>query len=346
MVVVVIEPLVHGSPQPLAARHDVALLDLDGVLYVGTEAVPGAPGAVRAAAAVGLRPAYVTNNAARTPTAVAGQLRSLGLPVQDSDVVTSAQAAARLVADRVQEGAQVLVVGGEGLLAALTERGLVAVGRHTDDVAAVAQGFGPEVGWRLLAEGTYAVAAGRPWIASNLDATIPTPRGRAPGNGALVDVIAAATGRRPDAVAGKPEAALHQESVQRTRARQPLVVGDRLDTDIEGANRAGTPSLFVLTGVDGPRELLRAVPARRPSYLAVDLPSGLLRPHPPVEPDGAGWRCGQVSVRVRGGQVSARGTGQPVDRLRALCVAWWSAAAEPDDTTDGAVTAALRTLGW
>ena len=111
---------------------------------------------------------------------------------------------------------------------------------------------------RLLAEGAYAVTAGLPWLASNLDATIPTPRGIAPGNGALVQVIAGATGRRPDAVAGKPETPLHDEAVRRTGARRPLVVGDRLDTDIEGANSAGVPSLLVLTGVAGPADLVQA----------------------------------------------------------------------------------------
>ena len=198
----------------------MALLDLDGVLYVGPDAVPGAPEAVRAAAAAGMRPAYVTNNASRTPEAVAEHLRELGLPAETGDVVTSAQAAATLVADRVPPGSAVLVVGGEGLVAALRERGLTA-GRTRP-----ARTWRPwcrattrSVGWRQLAEGAYAVATGVPWVASNMDATIPTPRGTAPGNGTLVGVVARTVGRPPDAVAGKPETPLHQESVQRTGAR-------------------------------------------------------------------------------------------------------------------------------
>jgi HAD superfamily hydrolase (TIGR01450 family) len=336
-------PLVDGCQEPLAQRYDVALLDLDGVLYRGADAVPGAPEAVRAAAAAGMRPAYVTNNAARTPETVAEHLRELGVPAEVDDVVTSAQAAAHLVADRVPAGSSVLVVGGEGLHAALRERGLVPVDEFRHDVAAVVQGFHPDVGWRLLAEGAYAVAAGLPWVASNLDATVPTARGTAPGNGALVGVVAGATGRRPDAVAGKPETPLHEESVQRTGAQRPLVVGDRLDTDVEGANRAGTPSLLVLTGVSGPADLLRAGAPLRPTYLAADLRSGLLEPHPPVTADGAARRCGDTSVRLRGTTVEVDGDAR-LDALRALCVAWWDA--DPAGADDDAVAAAVAAIGW
>ena len=264
------EPLVAGCDSPLATRHDVALLDLDGVLYVGPDAVPGAPDAVRAAAAAGMRPAYVTNNASRTPEAVAAHLRELGLPAETGDVVTSAQAAATLVADRVPPGSAVLVVGGEGLRRRAARAGPDArctrPGRRWRPWCRAST---PDVGWRQLAEGAYAVATGVPWIASNMDATIPTPRGTAPGNGALVGVVARTVGRPPDAVAGKPETPLHQESVQRTGAEHPLVVGDRLDTDIEGANRAGVPSLLVLTGVEPAGR-----PAARRAGAAADLPGG------------------------------------------------------------------------
>jgi HAD superfamily hydrolase (TIGR01450 family) len=344
----VTRPLVDGSDRPLAAVHDVALLDLDGVLYVGPDAVPGAPEAVAAAAAAGLRPAYVTNNAARTPGTVAEHLRALGVPADATDVVTSAQATARLVAERVPAGSAVLVVGGEGLVAALTERGLRPVAEMADDVAAVVQGFAPEVGWRLLAEGTYAVSAGLPWVASNLDATVPTAKGTAPGNGALVGVVADAAGRRPDAVAGKPEAPLHRESVERTGAERPIVVGDRLDTDIEGANRAGTPSLLVLTGVCRPADLLRASAGLRPTYVAADLWTGLLDTHPAVRAVDGGWQCREIAVRVEGTDVTVDGATDDdagrVDALRALCVAWW--AAEVADADDDAVRTAVAAAGW
>jgi ribonucleotide monophosphatase NagD (HAD superfamily) len=243
----------------------------------------------------------------------------------------------------VPAGSRVLVVGGDGLVVAVRERGLVPVHEAGDGVAAVVQGFSPDVGWRLLAEGTYAVAAGLPWIATNLDATVPTPAGTAPGNGLLVGVVARAAGRDPDAVAGKPETPLHEESVRRTGARSPFVVGDRLDTDIDGANRVGVPSLLVLTGVTRPVDLLRAAPALRPTYLSRDLRDGLLAEHPGVSAAGEGWRCGGWTVTVRGADVAVEGSGDPVDGLRALCVAWWVAgsALEGQDPSP-----ALAATGW
>ncbi len=319
-------PLSDGTPQPLVSRHDVALLDLDGVLYIGPDAVPGAAEAVAAASRAGLRPAFVTNNASRTPASVAAHLTELGIPAEESDVVTSAQAVATLVSGRVAAGAPVLVVGGEGLRVALTERGLRPTAT-AEDAAAVVQGFAPDVSWTLLAEGAYAVTAGLPWLASNLDATIPTPRGIAPGNGALVQVIAGATGRRPDAVAGKPETPLHDEAVRRTGARRPIVVGDRLDTDIEGANNAGVPSLLVLTGVAGPAGLVQARAGLRPTYVSTGLADGLLEPHPAVDEQDGAWSCGGWRVRrgtAAGGGLQVSGEGAPLDGLRAVSVAAWS----------------------
>ena len=322
-------PLVEGTEQPLATRHDVALLDLDGVLYVGPDAVTGAPDAVAAAAGAGMRPAFVTNNASRTPATVAEHLTELGIPATADDVVTSAQAAATLVAATVPAGAAVLVVGGEGLRAALAERGLRPTS-SADGAVAVVQGFAPEVAWTLLAEGAYAVRAGLPWVASNLDATVPTPRGIAPGNGALVDLVARVTGRRPDAVAGKPETPLHEEAVRRTGARDPLVVGDRLDTDIEGAVRAGVPSLLVMTGVARPLDLLTAPEECRPTYVARGLADGLLEPHPAVgsRPDGA-WTCGGWTVRRRADDLDLSGDGDALDGLRVAAVAAWAGGPVP-----------------
>jgi glycerol 3-phosphatase-2 len=327
--------LAAGSAEALVDRFDTALLDLDGVVYVGPEAIDGVPESLAEARTRGMRVAFVTNNAARTPESVAGHLTELGIPAESSDVVTSAQAAATLVLERVGAGARVLVVGGEGLHAALRERGLVPVTSADDDPKAVVQGYAPEVDWRQLAEGTFAVRRGVPWIAANLDATVPTPRGLAPGNGALVGVIQATTGVVPVA-AGKPEIALHEESMRRTGARNPLVVGDRLDTDIEGANRAGVPSLLVLTGVATPVELLTAAGPLRPTYIATDLRSGLLVPHPGVMAKAEGWTCRGRTVTPAG---EIAGEGQDIDALRAACVAAWSG--EVDVTALGRAVEAL-----
>lgn len=310
-----------ASAGPLTERYDVALLDLDGVVYVGPSAVPGAEQHLRRAAAVGMRLAYVTNNASRPPEVVAAHLRDLGMPARDEDVVTSAQAAARVLAGMLAPGSRVLVVGGSGLQAAVAERGLVPVASADDDPAAVVQGFSPDLGWPLLAEGAYALERGLPWVASNTDLTIPTPRGRAPGNGTLVQVLRLASGREP-VVAGKPETPMHAEAVARTGAKRPLVVGDRLDTDIEGANRAGVPSLLVLSGVTDAADVVLATEGLRPAYLSEDL-GGLHVAHPETSPDGSGWRCAGGRAEVVDGELALSASAARLDVVRAACAAAW-----------------------
>ena len=222
--------------------------------------------------------AFVTNNASRTPTAVVEHLARVGVPATEAEVATAAQAAATLLTTLVAPGVRVLVTGGEGLRVAVAERGFEVVAAAADAPAAVVQGYAPALAYDDLAETALAVRAGAVWVASNLDATIPTPRGLLPGNGALVALVATAAGRRPDAVAGKPEPALHDEAVRRSGARRPLVVGDRLDTDVAGAVRAGCDSLLVLTGVSTEADLAAA--AARPTYVGADL-RALLEPGRP-----------------------------------------------------------------
>jgi glycerol 3-phosphatase-2 len=313
----------RGSSEPLASRYDVALLDLDGVVYLGGSPIPGAAEALAKAAASGMRLAFVTNNASRTPTAIAAQLTGLGVPARPGDVITSAQAAARLLAEHLPAGAPVLVIGGMGLRMAVRERGFRPVTVAADHPAAVVQGYAPDVSYPLLAEGGLAVAAGALFVASNADSTLPTPRGRQPGNGSLIQVIATATGRAP-LIAGKPEPPLHAEAVARTRARRPLVVGDRLDTDIESAVRSGADSLLVLTGVTHPLDAVLAPARHRPTYLAENL-GGLLGPHPPVTGAAGTFRCAGWRATATAGEVALSGTGAAIDGLRALCAAAWSA---------------------
>jgi glycerol 3-phosphatase-2 len=330
-----------GSAKPLSAAYDVALLDLDGVIYVGGRAVPGAARALAQAGRDGMRAAFVTNNASRSPSAIAAQLTGLGVPATPADIVTSAQAAARLLAGRLRAGAPVLVAGGMGLRIALRERGLRPVSAAAERPLAVVQGYAPGIGYDLLAEAALAIRAGAWYVATNVDATLPTPRGPQPGNGSLVQVLVTATGIRP-VVAGKPEPPLHAEAVHRTGARRPLVVGDRLDTDIEGAVRGHADSLLVFTGVSRPADAIAAAPVRRPAYLARDL-GGLLTPHPEVTPADGGLRCGGWTARLApdAGQLELSGSGDPLDALRALCGAAWSA---PGPVTPDVAAAALRGL--
>jgi glycerol-1-phosphatase len=243
-------------------------------------------------------------------------------------VVTSAQAAARLLAERLPADAAVLVIGGSGLRMALRERGLRPVSTAADKPQAVVQGYSPDVNYSMLAEGGLAVAAGALFVASNGDLTLPSRRGRQPGNGSLIQVVATATGVQP-LVAGKPEPPLHHESVLRTGARHPLVVGDRLDTDIEGAHRVGTDSMLVLTGVTGPAEVVAAPPSQRPTYLAEDL-TGLLEPHPEISVEDGAFGCRGWTARMRGDQLELDGDGERIDGLRALCAAAWNLDAETD----------------
>jgi glycerol-1-phosphatase len=329
-----ISPLAAGSSAPPCEVYDVALLDLDGVVYVGPDAVPGVPGALSAARAAGMRLGFVTNNASRPPEEVAEHLARLGVPAEAGDVITSSQAAATVVAELLEPGAPVLAVGGPGVAVALTAAGLTVVQRAEEGPAAVVQGYGRDVGWVQLAEAVVAVRDGARHVATNDDLTIPSPRGPLPGNGALVGLVTAVTGQ-PPLITGKPDPAMHAECVRRTGARRPLVVGDRLDTDIEGARRVGAASLLVFSGVTDPSLLLPAGPQHRPDLIAADA-AGLLRPHPAVTVEGASWRCGNWSVRAAEGEdvlvLEAGGADDQsdgLDGLRALCAAHWSR--HPDD---------------
>lgn len=352
----------RSSPVALCEAYDVGLLDLDGVVYLGAKAVVHAPESLAEARRRGLKIAFVTNNAARTPDAVATHLNELGVAASPDEVVTSAQAGARLLAERLPAGARVLVVGDIGLLTEIEAVGLVPVREAEPTPDAVAQGYSPATGWRQLAEAVVAVRAGALWLATNLDYTVPSERGSLPGNGAFVDVVRRTTGVDP-LVAGKPDPTLHRESVRRTGARHPLVVGDRLDTDIEGAYRGGADSLLVLTGVTTPAELLRAELEHRPTYLGADLRSLLVAHQGPVRTrtggwTSAGWLVEPVEETLRLTTVDGDGgesadpaeslTEREIRALRALCAAAWETGFSkiaPADSAAGAVAARLGVLG-
>ncbi|WP_405560341.1 HAD hydrolase-like protein [Streptomyces sp. NBC_01180] len=316
-----------GMRTALSETYDTALLDLDGVVYAGGAAIVHAVASLGTARDGGMHLAYVTNNALRTPDAVALHLTGLGVPAEAADVITSAQAVSRLIADQVPRGARVLVVGGEGLRVALRERGLEPVDSAEDSPVAVAQGYGgPDMAWARLAEAGYAINSGLPWFVSNTDLTIPSARGIAPGNGAAVEVVRIATGAEPQ-VAGKPLPPMHRETVLRTGAQRPLVVGDRLDTDIEGAFNGGVDSLLVLTGVTDAAQLLAAPPEHRPNYVDADL-RGLLTGQPEVTGEGGAFSCGGWTASVRDGELAVDGEGGALDGLRALCAAAWTEAGD------------------
>ena len=322
----------------LVARHDLVMLDLDGVVYVGPHAVPHAAQVVGDLGRHGARHAYVTNNASRPPAAVAAHLRELGLPAADDDVVTSSQAAARLLVDLVGEAGRVFVVGGEGLDHALAERGLVATREVGDGVGAVVSGYHPDVRWGTVMTGAVLVADGVPWVATNRDLTVPTPHGPGPGHGVLVGAIAAFAEVEP-VVAGKPEPPLLEETIARRGGRRPLMVGDRLDTDIEGARRVGCDSLLVMTGVTDLAALVAARPAERPTYVGADLRALLTpQPAPSVTTDATSVtsRLGGWTARSDAGRLQVEGDGSASDWWRVVAVAAWThldGTGEPLDVT-------------
>jgi len=307
------------------------MLDLDGVVYVGAEAVPGAAEHLAAARGQGLRLAFITNNASRPPGAVAAHLRELGVPATEADVVTSAQAAARLVADRFGTGVSVASLGADGLAEALLDAHLEPVSVE-DDAVAIVTGYGPDVPWRDVMRAAVRIRDGLPWIASNTDHTFPAPFGVAPGHGVQVQMLREFTGVDP-VVAGKPQRPLLDETVRRVGGRQPLMVGDRLDTDIEGAHEAGVDSLLVLTGVTGVADLFAARERLRPTYVAPDL-GGLLEPQPVPTREGSTEVLGGWRAAVADGRLRVAGAGSEADWWRVAATAAWThldATGEPVD---------------
>lgn len=335
----------------LVDRYDLVIFDLDGVVYLVDRPIPGAVEVIMRLHRAGATVAYATNNASRRAGEVAALLRGMGIEAADEEVLTSAQASAAALARQLPAGSPVLVVGADALRADVRDAGLRPVSSADDRPAAVVQGYGRQVGWAELAEASVAIRAGAVWVATNMDRTLPTPRGPLPGNGAMVAALRTALGREPDLVVGKPEPALFEIAARRVGARRPLVVGDRLDTDVEGARRSGMDSLLVLTGVTVARDLLDAPPGLRPTHVATDL-SGLFEEDaavrvPTPESESGGWR-----VTRHDAGLELAGTGDDAVRaLRLLCAAAWAAEAAAENSAGKVVAGSpaaaevLRRLG-
>ena len=325
-----------------APVHDALLVDLDGTVYAGPAAIPGAVEALEAARERGRTVSYVTNNASRAPAAVSEHLTELGLTVTEDDVVTSAQAGAAVVAGQLDPGAKVLVLGTDALADEITGVGLTPVRAEDDGPVAVVQGHSPDTGWRQLAEAALALDRGVVWVACNVDPTLPSERGFLPGNGSMVAALRHASGREPQ-VAGKPAAPLLRQAMDRVGASHPLVISDRLDTDIAGGHAVEADSLLVLTGVSTAADVLAAVPDQRPTYLAADLA---------VLGDVESARVGRDdpwTARVDDGALVLGGDGgDAVAALRVLCASWWASDGEgaPALRADGdAAAQVLQELG-
>ena len=310
----------------------LVLADLDGVIYKGAGAIPYAVESINAIDDP-IRVAYLTNNASRTDATVAAHLGELGLRATPEDVVTSPQAAVTLLKGLVPEGSTILVVGGDGLVDELGKAGFTVTRSALDNPAAVIQGFAPDVAWTHLAEAAFALngegtTGDLPWVATNTDWTIPQARGTAPGNGTLVSAVHTAIGRLP-IVAGKPEVAIFREAMTRFGTESAVMIGDRLDTDILGANRAGIPSILVLTGIDQAKQVLGAVPQERPTFIIEDLRQ-LHEPYPETvvteAPGVTRTTVGGATVRREGAVLTVE-SGSGIDLLRAGAAAIWNSGA-------------------
>lgn len=310
-----------GVSTPLAGI-DLVLADLDGVIYQGATEIPHAVKAFQKVASQ-VRLGFVTNNAARTPQQVADQIAGYGIPATAEDVVTSPQAAVRVLARLVPPGSTVLVVGGEGLTTEVERAGFVVTRQADDRPAAVVQGFAPEVGWEQLAQASFALQRSDSvhWVATNTDWSIPVAGGIAPGNGALVSAVHLAVGRLAT-FAGKPETEIFDVARERFDPRGGiLMIGDRLDTDILGANRAQMSSALVLTGIDSAKSVLASDASMRPDFILGDLRE-LHKPYPPcvrsVDSDGVHTvEVGNAVVRRQGHVVRIARRGATLDVIRA-----------------------------
>lgn len=304
----------------LADEFEGVVCDLDGVVYAGPEAIQHAVGALNA---LEMPVVYATNNASRTPQNVGSHLRELGVQVEDKMVVTSSLAAARRLARDLDPGSRVLAIGGVGVSAALRAAGLEAMAPGDDgQPVAVLQGYGPDVTASDLGEAAHAIRGGARWVVTNEDLTLPTQRGPAPGNGSLVAAVRNAVEIDPEVI-GKPHPPMYElaADVLGSRPERVLAVGDRLETDIEGAVATGMSGALVLTGVHGPADAAGAARRRRPVYILNDL-RDLGLPYPDAVSNGP-WFCRGTARARLDSALEIQGVG--VDALRASLDAVWSA---------------------
>jgi HAD superfamily hydrolase (TIGR01450 family) len=307
----------------LIDSFDSLLLDLDGVVYRGKQAVVSAVESITRVRQMGKPVGYITNNASRTPAQIAEQLRELGIAVREREIIGAAKAAAKLLASRIPAPSKVLVVGGEGLSDEVAALGFSLVSSSDQRPEAVIQGLSPDVGWRELAEAAFAIQKGAIWIATNQDWTLPLERGFAPGNGTLVGAVHAAVGILPE-FAGKPFRPIFDSALVELGFQNPLVIGDRLDTDIKGAVGAGLQSAAVLTGIAGNQELLGAKSDERPNYILSDL-SELFLPYPPLKRSKTAVNCGASEVQIVGDRLMlSSGNPTAIDTIRAAADLVWS----------------------
>ncbi|MDR3069844.1 MAG: HAD-IIA family hydrolase [Propionibacteriaceae bacterium] len=323
----------------LVDAYDAVFFDLDGVIYLGPTAIPGVAEAISQLSELDVPLMYVTNNAAPSAQDVVSLLNGLGLPAVLDEVLTSAQVAAEYLPRELEPGSKVLIVGSEYLAQVIELAGLVPVFSADDEPVAVIQGYNPKLNWSMLDEATLAIERGATWYACNDDSSRPSERGTVPGVGGGIALISTAIGGAPKTF-GKPFTPMMEEAVRRTGAKRPIFVGDRVDTDIAGANAAGIDSLLVFTGVHGKADLVSAKENARPTAIGGCI-GALLEPPRTLTLSTGGAKCGKqlAAVRDKALVIETRPEAQAeqLDALWALANLSWS---RPGSTT----TKALRAL--
>jgi HAD superfamily hydrolase (TIGR01457 family) len=299
-------PAAEGAHPALVDAYDAVLFDLDGVLYRGSDDVPGAADAVADVRRRGARVAFVTNNSSRTLEQVAAKLTGHGIDASPDEVVTSAMATADLLAS--QGGGTAFVIGEAGIREALAGAGLTLAAEDAERADHVVVGVDSQVTYARLRTAVLLIQRGASLIATNADPSYPAPDGLWPGAGALLAAVTTTTGRDPDEIVGKPHPPLFRSALARTGGSRPLVVGDRLDTDIDGAAGVGWDSLMVLTGVSVEADLIGApnLPTHlAPGLAALGRPPVSVRPAAPEDAivvetllDAAGLGADAVSERI------------------------------------------------
>ncbi|MDU2270072.1 HAD-IIA family hydrolase [Winkia neuii] len=330
----------QGCRKPLSQNFELALVDLDGVAYMGSNPIKYADTGLMSAKEGGMELVFVTNNASRTRQEVKDKLAGYGIEVDEDKIMTSAMDGVAILKEILPPGAKVLSIGGNGLRKAVAEGGFELVESADDRPAAVIQGYDPSVGWAELSEGAYAINQGAAFVATNMDATLPTERGFSLGNGSLVRAVEHATGVSAKA-GGKPFPGIYRHAVELAEGSKAMCIGDRLDTDIAGARAAGYPVLHLLTGVASAKDVALAKKEERPTYLGLDMRS-LLEPVPgPVKTANGDWTCGSSrAFRVERGTIQvdevplkADSVTLKLDDYRALVAAVWEARDNRDRVT-------------
>ncbi|AZA09358.1 HAD hydrolase-like protein [Corynebacterium pseudopelargi] len=325
----------------LREDFDALLLDLDGTVWEGGQALPDAIEALNASDAALV---YITNNASRGPEVVAKLLSEMGIPTASEQVLTSAQAAIEMAQKHLLAGAPVLVLGSDSFKALAKAGGFEVVASADEQPQAVLHGHNPATGWAELSEAALAIAAGAHYFASNLDTTLPSERGLCVGNGSMVAAVTSATGVKPQA-AGKPQPAMFYSAVERVQCTRPLAVGDRLDTDIAGAVAADMPTLHLLSGVSKHWALIRSDHTQRPTMVAATL-AALDQEQEQLIPSAQGGFVAQregEAIVLSGGNPDATA----LQALRTvLAVAWQQAAGFQGEVIAASDKAAQAMQEW